>query len=40
MRRLITDNERQRTTDDIHKERIVKGRLEVFREFFAKRHED
>ena len=36
MRRLITDNERQRTADDIHKERIVKGRLEVFREFFAR----
>ena len=36
MRRLITDNERQRTADDIHKERIVEGRLEVFREFFAR----
>lgn len=35
MRRLITDNERQRNAQEIHEERIVEGRLEVFREFFA-----
>lgn len=35
MRRLMTDNERQRSAEEVHEERIVQGRLEVFREFFA-----
>ena len=34
MRRLITDNERQRSSEEIQQERIAQGRLEVFREFF------
>ncbi|MGC6454948.1 MAG: sigma-70 family RNA polymerase sigma factor [Coraliomargaritaceae bacterium] len=35
MRRLMVDNERQRSAKEVHEERIVQGRLEVFREFFA-----
>ena len=35
MRQLIADNERQRNAQEIHEERIIQGRLEVFREFFA-----
>ena len=35
MRRLMTDNERQRSRKEILEEQIEKGRRDVFREFFA-----
>jgi RNA polymerase primary sigma factor len=35
MRRLMTDNERQRSRAEILEEQIEKGRRDVFREFFA-----
>lgn len=35
MRRLITENERQRSADEIRQQHIEEGRLEVLREFFA-----
>ena len=35
MRRLMTENERQRTKEDIHKERIEQKRMEVIQEFFS-----
>ena len=35
MRRLMTENERQRTKDDIHKERVEQKRMEVIQEFFS-----
>jgi RNA polymerase primary sigma factor len=35
MRRLMTENERQRTKEDIHKERIEQKKMEVIQEFFS-----
>ena len=35
MRRLMTENERQRTKEDIHKERIEQKKMEVIHEFFS-----
>lgn len=35
MRRMMVENERQRTAEEIHKERIAQGRLDVLKEFFA-----
>jgi hypothetical protein len=35
MRRIMLDNERQRSREEIQEERIAAGRSDVFREFFA-----
>ena len=35
MRKLMTENERQRTKEDIHKERIEQKKMEVIHEFFS-----
>ncbi|MEC8332976.1 MAG: sigma-70 family RNA polymerase sigma factor [Verrucomicrobiota bacterium] len=35
MRRLMTENERQRSKKDIHKERIEQKKMEVIQEFFS-----
>ena len=35
MRRLMTENERQRTKKDIHEERIEQKKMEVIQEFFS-----
>ena len=35
MRRIMTENERQRSKSEVHQERIEQKRMEVLREFFA-----
>ncbi len=36
MRRIMTDNERQRTREEVQEERIEQGKMEVLQEFFQK----
>jgi hypothetical protein len=36
MRRLMTDNERQRSKQEIHEARVERKKMEVLQEFFAK----
>ncbi|HKK19682.1 MAG TPA: sigma-70 family RNA polymerase sigma factor [Opitutales bacterium] len=35
MRRIMTENERQRTKDEVHQENIEQSKMEVLKEFFA-----
>lgn len=40
MRRIMLENERQRTREEIHQETIEQKKMEVLQEFFAKRSEN
>jgi RNA polymerase primary sigma factor len=40
MRRIMTENERQRTKEEVHQENIEQKKMEVLQEFFAEKVED
>ncbi|MFP4204408.1 MAG: sigma-70 family RNA polymerase sigma factor [Opitutales bacterium] len=40
MRRMMTDNERQRTREEVHEERLEQKKMEVLQEFFEKQNSD
>lgn len=40
MRRIMTDNERQRTKEEVHQETIEQKKMEVLQEFFAENADD
>jgi RNA polymerase primary sigma factor len=40
MRRIMTENERQRTKEEVHQETIEQKKMEVLQEFFAKTGDD
>lgn len=40
MRRILTENERQRTKEEVHQETIEQKKMEVLQEFFAEKSED
>ena len=39
MRRIMTENERQRTKEEVHQENIEQKKMEVLQEFFAENAE-